>query len=398
MAFALHFAKAMARLVALVLWLCIARAAESPRPVEDVVVLRNRAISKDSIIKISGLDQDRTLSTAEITRRLLATSLFSEVSVSRTGGTIRIIVREKTRWFALPYLFFVLNANVFGVAAGESSVLGEDDDILARYQFGSDDREASLLVRDEYFLRSRWALGVSFDFENSLHRIYDQREVIERTVNEFYGGSQQTGYHLNPHATLLLNTYIEWHRFEEPAGDYHQGLQISHRLGLVLGDFTQNEGFAQGIEGRLYFEGTNPASDFHFRKFGSSAELSLVRRGNMNLITRPRFENGNGLPRYQLFELGAARLRSFEYQEFRDRAYVEVQNDLLVASYEVWAFRLRPLVYTDWAFIQGSGRTGFGVGFQAYVRHVVIPAVQVYAGYGFNPWGFSIAAAIGPQL
>jgi hypothetical protein len=309
-----------------------------------------------------------------------------------------ITVREKTRWFVLPYVWLVPHANAFGLAAGESSVLGEYDDILARYQIGSGDRFGSLLARDEYFLRSKWALGASFDYENSLHRIYDQRDIVERTVNELLGGSVQSGYHLDPHAEVFFNTYLEEHRFEEPAGPYHQGLQISHRLGLHVGDFTQNEGFAQGIEGSVYFEGTNPASAFHFRKFGASARLSVVQSGNVNLVTRPRFENGSGLPRYQLFELGAARLRSFEYQEFRDRAYVEAQNDLLLGAYELFSLRLRPLVYTDWAFIEGSGRTGFGVGFQAYVRNVVIPAMQVYAGYGFNPWGFSVSAAVGPQL
>jgi hypothetical protein len=85
-------------------------------------------------------------------------------------------------------------------------------------------------------------------------------------------------------------------------------------------------------------------------------------------------------------------------QEFRGNSYVSVQNDMLLTSWEVWKFKFRPLVYGDWAYVELAGRTGIGGGIQLYLPDVAIPAVQVFAGYGFNPNGFAITGSIGPQF
>ena len=364
----------------------------------EVDVYHNHALSDEAIIKMSGIDQDPTLSALEVKRRLQTTSLFSEIQVTRDGNTMRIIVKEKTNWFAVPYFSSGAGSTIFGVAGGKSSVLGQNGNMLARYQFGTGDHEGSILLRDEYFLNSRWSLGVSFDYEDALHRIYQDRNVIQQTNNEYHGGSIQLGYHLSPYATLNLNTYIERHRYEEPAGNYVKGLQLSHRLSADYGNSYLNDGLARGAVARVYFEATNPASDFQFRKYGVSGQVSAFLRGDFNWIVRPRFETGTPLPRYQLFELGGSKLRSFPNQQFRAGGYVAVQNDVLLTAVDVWKLKLRPLLYSDWAFIQGSGRSAVGTGLQIYLRDVVIPAVQIFAGYGFNPNGFSATATIGPQF
>lgn len=369
----------------------------APAPL-DIEVYHNRALDDESIIKMSGIDQDPTLSALEVKRRLQTSGLFSEIQVIRDDHSMRIVVKEKTNWFAVPYFSSGSGQTIFGLAAGKSSVLGQDGNMLARYQFGTGDHEGSVLLRDEYFMNTRFSLGVSFDYEDALHRIYQDRDIVQSTNNQYHGGSIQLGYHLNPYTNLSLNTYIEHHRFEEPIGNYVSGLQLSHRFSAELGNFYLNEGLTRGQAVKIYFETTDPVSDFDFRKYGVAGQLSAYLHGNFNWIVRPKMEAGTPLPRYQLFELGGFRLRSFPAEEFRDNAYVSIQNDVLLTSWDVWKLKVRPLAYADWAFVQASGRTGVGGGVQVYLREVAIPAVQVFAGYGFNPNGFSASASIGPQF
>lgn len=364
----------------------------------NVEVYRNRALDDASIIKISGIDQDPTISAVEVQRRLQTTSLFSEVSVTRDASSMLIIVKEKTNWFAIPYFSSGSNSTIYGLALGKSSVLGQNGNILARYQFGTGNREGSILIRNEFMMNTRWSLGVSFDYEDALHRIYRAREVVQSTNNQYHGGSLQLGYHLTPYTTFGLNTYVERHRFEEPLGNYVVGVQLSHRLSAELGNFYVNEGLTRGKAVKAYFESTGPTSDFGFRKFGVAAQISAFLKSEFNWIIRPKFEASTPLPRYQLFELGGHRLRSYPAQIFRDRDYVSVQNDVLLTSWDVWKLKVRPLVYGDWGFVQSSGRTGLGGGVQVYLRDVAVPAVQIFAGYGFNPKGFSTSASIGPQF
>ena len=112
----------------------------------------------------------------------------------------------------------------------------------------------------------------------------------------------------------------------------------------------------------------------------------------------PRFEAGSPLPRYQQFELGGTRLRSFPTQFLRTSRYAAIQNDFLLTSWDVWKLKLRPMLYADFAYAERGGRTGVGAGLQVYFRQVAMPALQVHGGYGFNPKGVSMMASIGPQF
>ena len=58
----------------------------------------------------------------------------------------------------------------------------------------------------------------------------------------------------------------------------------------------------------------------------------------------------------------------------------------------------RPFAFADFAYVENGGRPGAGLGLNVYFRHVSVPAIQIAAGFGANPAGFSVAAAIGPQL
>lgn len=375
----------------------LAAAEEAPKEVE-LVVKGNKVLSDQSIGNISGINQVPDLSAREVKERLRSTSLFSEIHAARDQDALTIFVREKTSWFALPYFSSDSDSKIFGAAAGKSGLWGDDGSLVGRYQAGTGDREASLLLRDEYTLGTFWIAAVSFDYEDSLHRVFKEREISTRTLNHYAGGSIQAGYHLTPYLSLGFNTYIEQHRFEELNGEYFEGIQVSHRLLGNLSNLSLNEGLTTGLAVQLYIESSDPLSDFRFRKYGILSQLGVFRYGNLNWITRPRLEGGAALNRYQLFELGGGKLRSFPSQNFRGALYFSTQNDLLLASIDVWKLKLRPLLYTDWAFIQSSGRTGFGAGFQVFFRDVAVPALQFFAGYGFNPNGFSASAAIGPSL
>lgn len=366
--------------------------------VSTVEVNRNHDLSDDAVIKLSGIEQDPTLSTVEVTRRLQTSGLFSRIQVHRTADAMTINVDEKTTWFILPYFSFDSSSKVVGVAAGKASIIGQNGNMAGRFQLGSGNHEASVLFRDEFFWNSLWIVGASADFENSLHHIYKDRVIVQNTSNKYHGTSLQLGYHLTPHVTIGLNNYIEAHRFELPEGTSEEGFQLSHRLLLDYGNFYVDEGLTSGNSVRGYMETTNLISAFHFQKLGVSGQLSAYRKNQFNWIVRPKIEGGSDLPYYQRFEIGGAKLRSFPSQIFRCSSYLLVQNDVLLFSIRVWKFKVRPLAYVDWAFIENSDRIGIGSGFQFYLNKVAVPAIQFFGGYGFNPNGYSLSVAIGPQI
>src|SRR5438094_879712 len=76
---------------------------------DEVTVERNQKLSDDAIINLSGIEQDPTLSSLEVTRRLQTSGLFSRIQVNRTSDAMTISVDEKTTWFVLPY--FSLDAS-----------------------------------------------------------------------------------------------------------------------------------------------------------------------------------------------------------------------------------------------------------------------------------------------
>lgn len=372
----------------------------SPQPVEalEVEVQRNRVLNDEAIISLAGLNQDPTLSSVEVERRLMTCGLFSKVKVSRTARTVVIRVEEKTSWFALPYFSADSTSQVFGVLAAKAALMGSTGNIAGRYQFGRNDHRASFILRDEYFLDTSWIAGVSFDYEDAVHRIFSGREVTRTTRNYYVGPTFTLGYHVTAYLTLSLRNYWETHEFEDDRGRRFAGNQVSHRAVLDWGNFTVNEGLARGQEIRAYLESSNPASDFNFRKYGFASQVSAYLHGDLNWITRWRAEASTPPPYYQRFELGAEKLRGFPTEMFRDTAYFEVQNDVLLASWTIGKFRFRPLTYLDWAYVEGTGRTGIGAGLEVFARSVAVPALQLFAGYGFNPNGFSATIAVGPRF
>jgi hypothetical protein len=56
------------------------------------------------------------------------------------------------------------------------------------------------------------------------------------------------------------------------------------------------------------------------------------------------------------------------------------------------------LLFTDWAFIQGGGRTAVGAGAQFGIRNLLLSAIQVFVGYGFNPNGYATTVSIGQKF
>ncbi len=363
----------------------------------EVDIFGNYSLDDATIRKMAGLDSDSFLAPEEVLTRLKTTGLFSNVHVKRTSTSLYVTVVEKTMWFAIPYLSAGEESLILGLAGGRAGILGGNAQILSRFQRGTDDEEGSIFLRNEFFLDSNFLLGATLDYEHAKHRIFSDREVSSRTDNRKRGGSILNGYRFNSSLFLGLNTYLEKHRFQNPNLEYGEGLQISHKVYLDYGKLSLDEGLTQGASTRLYFERVNPLGDFSFFKAGLSGQASPYLRGDLNWISRAKFEIGNQLPYYQHFEIGGASLRGFPSQQFRDDSYFTWQNDLLLLGVQAWGVKLRPLLYLDWAFVENSGRTGLGTGFQVFLRNVTIPAIQFFAGYGLNPTGFSVSAAVGRQ-
>ena len=365
----------------------------------DVAVQGNHQLSRNAILQISGLAQNPGLEAVEVRRRLKTTSLFAKVSVEASDKEIVIFVEEKISWFVLPFFLIDVESKNYGLILGKSSLLGEHSEVIARYQMGTNNREATFLAKDEYIFGTPWFAGGTFDYEDSLHSVFVGRNIMRRMKNKYIGGSFQAGVHLSPWLSLGLHSYFEHHEYEKLDEKILKGNQLSHRIYCDFGSIYLDEGIAQGAMARTYVELSNPVvSDFHFQKSGILAQVSIYRHGQFNWITRPRFELGVSLPRYQLFELGGSRLRGFATQQFRGTSSLVVQNDLLLTVWNAWSLKFRPIFYTDLAYVESGVRTGVGAGFHVYFKEVAIPAVQVFAGDGFNPNGYSVSAALGPQL
>lgn len=358
----------------------------------------NHTYDDDTIQKILGVEHGIPLSDIEMKRKLETSGYFSSIRIFHTDSATIIVVREKTPWFVLPYFTSDADSNIYGVAGGLMGINGTEGKLVGRAQTGKNQKAFALLFRDEFFLDSFWIFGASFDHETAKHNVYSGREIIQRTENRATNFTQQLGYHLLPNLKVRLDTHIEDHKFEEEDRSIHEGSQWSHRILAEYGSYYLNEGLARGYMIKPYFEFTNPLSHFKFYQIGFFGQYSAYLKGDFNWITRPRFEFGSPLPRYQKFELGGSNLRGFPSQSFRAQSYSAVQNDFLLTSWDIWKLKVRPIVYMDWAYIQNGGRTSLGTGLQVYFRQVAIPAIQIYGGYGFNPNGFSIIAAIGPQL
>lgn len=363
----------------------------------DFRVFGNYVYDRETILNIIGTDLDETLSTAEMQQRLETTGFFSRVRVSEQNGRVNILVTEKHPWFALPYFSRIADRSIYGVAGGITGIAGKHAMLLARAHTGTSSKAASFLYRDEFFMDSLWMMGLTFDYEKSFDDVYKDRLVERRIFNKAANWNLQVGYHLRPDLNIQFDTHIENHHFDLPNAP-SKGYQVSHRIFLEFGNFFLNEGISKGYKIKPYIEVTNPLSDYQFYQLGVFGQKSVYLSGDFNWVIRPQAEYGRPLPHYQQFELGGSKLRGFPSQMFRDQGYVSIQNDFLLTSLDVKLLKLRPLAFVDWAYIDRGGRTGVGLGLQAFFKKVAMPALQLYAGYGFHPSGFSFIAAIGPQL
>ena len=346
----------------------------------DIEIYGNHTLDDETIIRMTDLELNPNLSDVEVRRKLETTSLFSTVRVRREGDTINIIVKEKTSWFVLPYYYSDSSLSVYGLAGGMSDLFGQDAYAVGRYQTGSQNHVGSLAYRDEFFQNSLWIMGLVFEYENALHDYYQGRDVAFRLPNKFTGYNFQFGRHLSPKVDVELDTHFETHNFENLDGTYSHGVQLSQRLLADFGNYYLNEGLARGKTLRTYVEYTLPGSTYKFVQFGVSAADSMYVNGDFNWIIRPKAEYAASIPRYQLFELGAGRLRGYSTATFRDHGYGEVQNDFLLTSFNILKMKVRPMVFTDFAYIENGGRPAVGGGLQIFFPKVVVPAIQVYGG------------------
>ena len=363
-----------------------------------VYVYGSRFLDEDAVIQMTGLDSDPDLPLEEVKRRLQTTSLFREIAVWKTEDAIHVLAREKTNWFVLPYLSSNSSTTIYGLAFGKAAMYGQDAEFIGRGQMGSENREASLLLRDFSYRDTPWTLGMSLDYEDSRLQEYRGRDVVRRTDNWFFGGSLRAGYRFTPHLTISLSNYLERHRVENIDGTRAEGFQGSHKWMAENSNFYLQEGLTRGGRAFLTFEHTSRVSDFRFAKLGAGFDRSVFLRRDFNWIAYGRFGRGWDLPRYQQFRLGGASLRGFPGEQFHATHFYLLQNDVYLDAWDLWKLKLRPLAFADFAYVNQGGRTGLGLGLRVFFQTVAVPALQIAAGYGFHPNGFAVVATIGPEI
>lgn len=375
-----------------------ASATESTIAMPIITVSGNRKVDRNVIVRLSGLEGKPDMPAEEIRSRLTTTGLFSDVLVQRNKHHVWIRLREKITWFVLPFFSADAVSTTFALAFGKSAILRENMTGAAEYQFGSGDHKIAAQLRDEVVAASPVMLQSGIDFESAFWRVYRGREVVQRTRNDIQGGSFGIGYRVSPYIIPSLINYFENHQFDDEAGLRSSGFQWSTKAEIKFTNFYLDEGLADGLFISAYVEATPPLSAFRFFKTGTSAQYSVINDAPLNWVVTGRAEFSPALPRYQLFQIGGADLRGFSIQQFRDRGFLVVQNDLSLLSLNLASLRLRPFLFGDWAFINDGPHEALGAGIRFYVRTVAISAFQVYAGYGFNPNGLNISVAVGEQF
>ena len=358
----------------------------------------NDVFDDEAVIQISGVRLDPQITPKQVEDHLQSTGYFENVHVTQAEQQLNIFVKEKITWFVIPYFSSDSESKIYGIGAGKAGLWGHNGFAAARFQLGHYDHEASLMINDNSFLNTPWIVGICLDYENAYHRIFENRVVVDRFYHHYYGININTSYHLAPDLIIGIHTYIEQHRFEENNGTTTSGFQLSHRLILDFGKVAIDEGLIHGSSSQTYFEIINPISNFHFFKYGITALTDVFSDGDLNWTIKPKIEIGSNMPRYSLFEVGGTSLRGFPSQYFRDHSYMSVQNNFLLTSLTISKFKLRPLLFVDWAYISDRNREALGAGFLVYFKNIAVPTLQFFAGYGLNPNGFSLSAAIGPQF
>lgn len=372
--------------------------AYSTSSLPEVQITGDSTLDPDVITRIAGLRVDPQLPAETIRSRLLDTNLFSEAEVSRSEDMVKIHLRQKVSWFVIPYFSSAPGGTYYSLTAGKAILAHEDVFTFARYQVGTNDHEGEIGFEGRNILASPWDAGINLAFQDALTWVYTGRDITQRLGDRFYGGHLEVGYRLNLAWKVALTNYIERHQFVAPDNVQYSGLQWSHRVVIQHNEFYSIEGLGQGHVFTLYGETTNPLSNFTFYKVGASSKYSLIRRGNFDWITRPEINYSPSLPYYQLFTLGGQSLRGFPSQQFRDRYDIVIYNDVFLCNWRLWVLRPRLLLFTDWAFIQGAGRTAVGGGAQFGIKDLLLSAIQVFAGYGFNPNGFALTVSIGQKF
>lgn len=369
----------------------------APSPPE-LRISGNSTLDPLVIARISGLIDAPGLSADTIKKRLQDSNLFSSVRVSRTEKEVTIDLQQKVTWFVIPYFSSDPSGKNFSLIAGKAVLAHEDVFTFARYQVGTNDHEASVGMIGRNILGSPWDATGSASFQDALSWVYTGREITQRLENRYYGGSFELGYRFGLDWKVSLTSYGERHRFQTPDLVNHDGFQWSHKVTFEYNRYYSIDGLGEGHTVQFYSENANPASDFSFYKIGATAKWSVFKRGDFDWVMRPSCDLGFNLPFYQLFELGGQTLRGFPTEQFRDRYDIAILNDLYLTNWSIWALRPRLMLFTDWAFIQGSGRTAVGGGAQFGIRDLLLSAIQVFAGYGFNPNGVAVTVSIGQKF
>jgi hypothetical protein len=369
----------------------------APDP-SKVHITGDSTLDPQVIIRISGLVKEPNLPADVIRSRLLDTNLFSDVEVSRSGDEVTIDLQQKVTWFIIPYFSSDPGGTYYSLVAGKAILVHEDVFAFARYQVGTNDHEGEFGLKGRNILASSWDAGLDLTYQDSLNWVYTGRDITQRLANRFHGGNLEVGYRLSLNWKVALTNYVEYHTFEAPNQGQRSGFQWSNRVSLEHNEFYSIEGLGHGHIVTVYGETTNPLSQFTFYKIGAASKFSLISKGDFDWVVRPNIDYSPSLPYYQLFTLGGQTLRGFPSQQFRDRYDLAVLNDIYLCNWKIWVLRPRLLLFTDWAFIGGAGRTAVGGGAQFGIRNLLLSAIQVFAGYGFNPNGFATTVSIGQKF
>lgn len=199
----------------------------------EVQVKGNKKTNQDTILSISKLNTNQTLSSKELQlakQRLLRTGIFSDVSIIKEGDSITINVQE--RWTLIPIVKFSSGGGVSQLTAGvyEANFLGDISQLGAQYERLEDTNSGIFWYKTPHLYEDQYGLDLQFWEINRLRTKYDQAADNPTVSNGFL----HTRSKLHLGVTKNLSDIIRPQLFYEFHGDrFSDRLVPEQALGTV---------------------------------------------------------------------------------------------------------------------------------------------------------------------
>ena len=393
--------------------------AEGEPPVIGKIVITGNERTRESVIRAIIRTREGEIFTREtplrIKRYLDNQRKFSRVEVTYKIedrlATILIYVKDKWSLIAAPYYSYKAGESSYGFLFLESNFLGYQNVLFLSSIYEYEHLNGKFLYSHPRVLGSLFSYVALLERDYHPVENYRDGEKISEFMRDEYGGLMNFKYQFygEHYLMLLLKNY----RFEDGDTPLGQGSGFRHTAKCYVElDWLHFKDFmAYGTYVGIYYE-NDLGGSVDFKRAGGKIEqfFNPVAQHNLYLGAHffytfdvtPTFEARLGQDQTEYFGF----LRGYEKGQIEALQALTASMEYRIPLVEVFSTTLIFTAFTDLALsttrkeFLSLGEFDYAVGgaFRFYLKEVLIPAVQVYAAYGFKYENLSIGVMIGARL